>query len=115
MTTPAAADAGRQECDPKTESNCAATMQVMAGLITRIVVAAALIAGGLSFTATAKADDPPNERGFIEATSGLPMYVMPSRILTDENILAGGYRACAVMDQYPTESRTAAVVYFHGG
>jgi serine/threonine-protein kinase len=87
----------------------------MARLVTRIAVAAGLIAGGIVFSATARADDPPNEQGFIESTSSLPMYVMPSRILTDENILAGGYRACAVMDQYPTESRTAAVVYFHGG
>lgn len=90
-------------------------MQVVAGLTTRIAAVVALITGSLSFTAIAKADDPPNEQGFIDATSGLPMYVMPSRILTNENILAGGYRACTVMDQYPTESRTAAVVYFHGG
>jgi hypothetical protein len=90
-------------------------MQVMAGLVPRIAGALVLMTGGLCSTATAKADDPPNERGFIEATSGLPMYVMPSRILTDENILAGGYRACGVMDQYPREPTTAAVVYFHGG
>jgi len=79
------------------------------------MVTTGLIVGGLSFPAIATADDPPNERGFIEATSSLPMYVLPSRILTDEKVLAGGYRACQVMDQYPTESRTAAVVYFHGG
>jgi hypothetical protein len=50
-------------------------MQVMAGLIPRVAVAAAVIVGGLSFTATAKADDPPNEQEFIKAISSLPMCV----------------------------------------
>lgn len=63
----------------------------------------------------ASADGPQGEQQYIEATSDLPMYVMPDRILSDEKILAGGYQACDVMDQYPGEPFTAAVVYFHGG
>jgi hypothetical protein len=34
---------------------------------------------------------------------------------TKSDLLAGGYRACSVLDQYPTDSARAARVYFHGG
>jgi serine/threonine-protein kinase len=44
------------------------------------------------------------------------MYVLPrGHDSTTDDILAGGYRACAVLDQYPTDSMQAARVYYHGG
>ncbi|BBX69714.1 hypothetical protein [Mycolicibacterium psychrotolerans] len=73
-------------------------------------LSALALTGGL-----AHADGPRGEQQYIQATSHLPMYVMPDRVLSDEKILAGGYRACEVMDQFPKEPFTAAVVYFHGG
>ncbi|MBV9320846.1 MAG: DUF732 domain-containing protein [Mycobacterium sp.] len=77
--------------------------------------AAALVALILVAT-TAHADGPNDEKLFIAAARQLPMYVLPNgRYSTDEDILAGGYRACVVLDQHPNDPMTAARVYYHGG
>ncbi|MBV9321840.1 MAG: hypothetical protein JO106_18360 [Mycobacterium sp.] len=66
--------------------------------------------------ALARADGPSDEQKFLAAAHRLPAYVLPQGDRsTDADILAGGYQACAVLNQYPTDSMRAARVYFHGG
>jgi serine/threonine protein kinase, bacterial len=66
--------------------------------------------------ALAEADGPSDEQKFLAATHQLPAYVLPQGDhSTDADILAGGYQACAALDQYPNDSTQAARVYFHGG
>jgi hypothetical protein len=64
---------------------------------------------------TAWADGPSDEQQFLQAVRTLPMYVLPSRIPADEDLLGGGYRACALMDQYPDQPMTVLYVYYKGG
>ncbi|OBF96745.1 hypothetical protein A5790_04890 [Mycobacterium sp. 852002-51152_SCH6134967] len=64
---------------------------------------------------TVSADGPADEQQFLKAVRTLPFYVLPSRIPTDADLLDGGYRACAVMDQYPDQPMTVLYVYYEGG
>jgi serine/threonine-protein kinase len=66
-------------------------------------------------TPSAGADGPADEQQFVEAVRTLPFYVLPSRIPTDADLLAGGYSACAVMDQYPDQPMTVLYIYYKGG
>lgn len=65
---------------------------------------------------SAVTDVPPDEQGFLAAVANLPMYVIPGgRIPTDASVISSGYRACADLDQYPTDSMRAARAFYPGG
>ena len=81
-------------------------------------VAKVLVAAGLAVAAhvdpyAAQADGPADEQQFLQLIQQLPMAVLPAgKWGTSAGNLAGGYRACAAMDQYPDDSVEAAKVYF---
>jgi hypothetical protein len=76
---------------------------------------AALVASALAL-ATAHADGPSDEKNFVAAARNLSMNVLPrGHDSTDADILAGGYRACGVLDQHPNDPMAAAHIYFRGG
>ena len=63
----------------------------------------------------AKPEPSANEEKFIDATAALPFYVLPARILTNEALLKGGYRACKAMDNHPNDTGAAVSEYYPGG
>jgi serine/threonine-protein kinase len=77
---------------------------------------AALAALVLAST-TAQADGSTDQHRFIVAVrDNLPMYVIPGgHDATDDDVLAGGYEACAALDQYPTDSERATRLFYRGG
>jgi serine/threonine-protein kinase len=85
----------------------------------RLAAAVAMLVAGIAFAfpATARADGPADERKFLTATEGLPMYVLPrGHDSTRADILAGGYRVCALLDQDPTNTmQEAERFYYRGG
>ncbi len=78
---------------------------------------AALVGAASLAPSTARADGPSDEQKFIEVVRQLPTYTWPNgRSTTDADMLAGGYEACAVMDQHPnlSDGMTAAKIYYNG-
>ncbi len=85
-------------------------------IIRRFIAALAAITVLLLAPNTAHADGPADEQRFLSATNELPMYVLPKgHDSTPADILAGGYAACAAMDQYPDDPMKAAYNYYKGG
>ena len=87
------------------------------GTIERYVaVSVAALAATVMVPALATADGPGDEQKFVTEAHQLPAYVLPQGDRsTDADVLGGGYRACAALDQFPADSTRAAHVYFHGG
>jgi serine/threonine-protein kinase len=77
----------------------------------------ALAAAIVGVPATAQADGSTDEHRFIVAIrDNLPMYVIPGgRDATDADVLASGYKACAALDQYPSDSERATRVFYPSG
>jgi serine/threonine-protein kinase len=81
-----------------------------------VAPSAAALAAVMIGPALAEADGPSDEQKFVAEARQLPAYVLPQGDRsTDGDILAGGYQACAALDQFPTDSTQAARVYFRGG
>jgi hypothetical protein len=86
-------------------------------LLTAVAASAALLGVAPFSASTARADGPSDEQTFIGAVRQLPTYTWPKgRDTTDADMLAGGYAACAVMDQHPalSDGMTAAKIYYNG-
>ncbi|ORJ52604.1 hypothetical protein B5M45_30935 [Mycobacterium simiae] len=67
-------------------------------------------------TAVPTSTEPVDERQFITEVRTLPMYVLPNgRYSTNSDLLAAGYRACAALDAYPTDSERATRVIYPTG
>jgi hypothetical protein len=82
-----------------------------------VASSAALLGAALILPSTSRADGPSDEQKFIAAVRQLPTYTWPKgRDTTDADMLAGGYEACAVMDQHPglSDGMTAAKIYYNG-
>jgi len=67
--------------------------------------------------ATAQADGSTDEHRFIVAVrDNLPNYVIPGGgHASDDDVLASGYKACAALDQYPTDSMRATRAFYPSG
>ena len=82
-----------------------------------MAVATALAAISAITANTANADGKGDEQKFLSSVRQLPTYTWPNGpSTTDAQMLAGGYRACAVMDQNPGPGNgmTAAKMYYNG-
>ena len=80
------------------------------------IVATAVITAAITAN-TANADGKGDEQKFLKSVRPLPTYTWPNGLgTTDVQMLAGGYRACAVMDQNSGASNgmTAAKMYYNG-
>lgn len=82
-----------------------------------VAVATALAVTSAITANTANADGKGDEQKFLSSVRQLPAYTWPNGPgTTDAQMLAGGYRACAVMDQNPdpASGMIAAKLYYNG-
>ncbi|WP_421875993.1 serine/threonine-protein kinase [Mycolicibacterium wolinskyi] len=67
-------------------------------------------------TTGAQAASAAGEQMFVTAAAQLPNYVKPvGRYSTDADLLAAGYRACLMLDEYPTDAMAATRAYYPSG
>ncbi|MGZ9825853.1 serine/threonine-protein kinase [Tsukamurella ocularis] len=106
------ADTGAAGVSTTTPAPTTTTTTTSAPAVTSIVTRTTTVPA----TSSAAAAPVAGERAFLTSTSSLPMYVRPNgRYTTDAEMLAGGYRACRMLDQNPTDATAATRAYFPGG
>ena len=84
----------------------------MRRIITALLAAGTLGSGLVVGTGQASAVTPAEQR-FVNLARTLPTAAWPkSRYTTDEQMIAGGYRACRVMDRY-RNTQVAERIYYN--
>ena len=78
-------------------------------------LAATIAAATLAIAPTAHADGPADEQNFVKTIKGpgFPCAISGCGLrLTDAELLASGYAACAVMDHYPDQGMRVYYAYW---